>query len=428
MKRNGIIRNLARAAMMMVALVLATLSAEGQMIAEADTLRTPTEAEADSLRKTDGFVTASMLVATPGEEGYSALGHCALRMECPVYGLDYCFSFESNTGRAATDYLRYFRGRTPAGFIAMETPFYLERFQNEGRGVVQYTLNLNPQQKQELWRRLDENMMEGISTQFDFLFHNCTSMCLIALESQLMGERMEIKEWPEVMQHSAAYACLHHTRFTPWMQFGLMTIMGTRADTPTPKEHCVAPEVIGEVMEHAVIVRPDGTERPALLGQPQQLLPQTLILRSTWFTPLLLATILLVLVVLFTLGEWFWGWRRVALGTDVALLVVQALLGVVLLYVVTVSNLFGQHWNWCLLLFTPLPLVVWACCRRRTLYRRLALLYGAIMLVLAIAAPLITAQFIAAHRLTSAAVAVRSLSCAAKLKWNRNKLSINSKN
>ena len=428
MKRNGIIRNLARAAMMMVALVLATLSAEGQMIAEADTLRTPTEAEADSLRKTDGFVTASMLVATPGEEGYSALGHCALRMECPVYGLDYCFSFESNSGRAATDYLRYFRGRTPAGFIAMETPFYLERFQNEGRGVVQYTLNLNPQQKQELWRRLDENMMEGISTQFDFLYYNCTSMCLAAISNQLLDEHLEIREWPELMQGADIDLITHYTSHAPWMQFVLVTIMGSKIDLRTPMERRVAPEVIGEVMEHAVIVRPDGTERPALLGQPQQLLPQTLILRSTWFTPLLLAVILLVLVVLLTLGEWFWGWRRVALGTDVALLVVQALLGVVLLYVVTVSNLFGQHWNWCLLLFTPLPLVVWACCRRRTLYRRLALLYGAIMLVLAIAAPLITAQFIAAHRLTSAAVAVRSLSCAAKLKWNRNKLSINSKN
>ena len=115
-----------------------------------------TEAEADSLRQTDGFVTASVLVASPGEEGYSTLGHCALRMECPVYGLDYCFSFEMNTGTAATDYLAFFSGQSPAGFVAMETPVYLQRFKDEGRGIVQYTLNLTPRQKQELWRRLDE--------------------------------------------------------------------------------------------------------------------------------------------------------------------------------------------------------------------------------------------------------------------------------
>lgn len=384
----------------------------GQAFNEADTLRIPTEAEADSLRQTDGFVTASMLVASPGEEGYSALGHCALRMECPTYGLDYCFSYEVNTGLALTDYLRFFSGNAPAGFIAMETKYYLERFEEQGRGVVQYTLNLNPQQKQELWRRLDENMMEGISTQFDFLFHNCTSMCLAAVKNQLLDERMEVREWPEVMRHSAAFACLNHTRFMPWMQFVLMTIMGNEADKAKPKEQCVAPEVIGEVMNHAVIVDANGTERPALLGQPKQLLPQTLIVRPTRFTPLLLAVLLLVLVLLITASEWLGGWRRAARIADVVLLKVQALLGVVLLYLVLVSNLFGQYWNWCLLIFTPLPWLVWLCCRHRALYRRLALLYGILLLLLAFCAPLITKQLIPAHQLAAAAIAVRCLSCA----------------
>lgn len=412
MKCNRTIRNLARAAVTIAAMVLAPLTARGQMAAEADTLRTLTEAEADSLRQTDGFVTASMLVATPGEEGYSALGHCALRMECPVYGLDYCFSFESETTTAAADYLRFFSGQTPAGIVAVETPSYLQRFEDEGRGVVQHVLNLNPQQKQELWRRLDENMLEGISTRFDFLYHNCTSMCLAAISSQLQGERLEVREWPEVMQQSDIDLLAHYTHHAPWMLFGLMTIMGSKADARTPMERRVAPEVIGEVMSHAVILSPDGAERPALLGEPQRLLPQTLVVRPTRFTPLLLSVLLLVLVVLLTLGEWLGGWRRAARIADVVLLTVQALLGVVLLYIVMVSNLFGQHWNWCLLIFTPLPLLAWVCCRRRILYRRLALLYGVVMLFAA-AAPLVTAQFIAAHRLTAAAIAIRSLSCAA---------------
>ena len=403
----------------------ATVAAWGDVGLQSDSLRTPTEAEADSLRQTDGFVTASLLVISPGQEGYSVLGHCAFRMECPVYGLDYCFSFEINTGTAVTDYLTFFSGRSPAGFVAMETPVYLDRYKDEGRGILQYTLNLNPSQKQELWRRLDENMMEGINTQFDFLYHNCTSMCLMALQRVLLGEQLVVKEWPEVMRHGAAHSCLYHTRHVPWMQFVLMTITGTKADEDTPSEQCVSPEIIGEVLSHSVIISPDGTERPALKGQPVQLQPilnsqfsipnsQFPILNSQfsipWPTPLHLATILLVLVLLFTLGQWLWGWRRVALSADVVLLVVQALLGVALLYLVLVSRLFGQHWNWCLLLFSPLPLVVWLCCRRRAFYRWLCLLYGGALLLLAIAAPLVTSQLIAAHRLVAAAIAVRCLS------------------
>ena len=87
------------------------------------------------------------------------------------------------------------------------------------------------------------------------------------------------------------------------------------------------------------------------------------------------------------------------------------------LKLVMVSDLFGQHWNWCLLIFSPLPLLAWLCCRRRGWYGRLALLYGGILLLLAVASPLITAQLIAAHRLTAAAIAVRCFSCA----WAKNR-------
>lgn len=370
-----------------------------------------TEAEADSLRQTDGFVTASLLVTSPGEEGYSSLGHCAIRMECPAYGLDYCFSYELTTGDVATGYLAFFSGQSPAGFVAMETPVYLQRFRDEGRDIVQYTLNLTPQQKQELWQRLDENMMEGFNAQFDFLYHNCTSMSLIALQSQLAGERLVVKEWPEVMRHSTAYTYKYYTRQMPWMQFVLATIMGTRADEDIPKELCVAPEVMGEVMSHAVIIGPDGTERPALTGQPRQLQPQTLMVSHSWLTPQRIAIALLVLLLVLTLGQWLRGWRRLALTADVVLLVAQAAAGAALLYLVAVSRLFGQHWNWCLLLYSPLPLVAWLCFRRRAFYRRLSLFYGGAMLLLAVAAPLITAQLIAAHRLVAAAIAVRCMSC-----------------
>lgn len=393
-------------------LLLKGATAWGEVGIHPDSVRTPTEAEADSLRQTDGFVTASLIVASPGEEVYSSLGHCALRMECPVYGLDYCFSFEMNTGIAATDYLVFFSGRSPAGFLAMETPTYLQRFKGEGRSIVQYTLNLTPKEKQELWRRLDQNMMVGINSQFDFLYHNCTSMCLIALQSQLIDERLVVKEWPEVMRQRPSQCFLRYSRHVPWMQFVLMTLWGTKADWNPPQEMYVAPETIGEVLSHAVIIGTDGSERPALTGQPRQLQPQTLSLHPSWFTPLHLAIILLALVLLLTLGQWLWGWGRVALSVDVVLLAVQALLGVVLLYLVLVSRLFGQQWNWCLLLFSPLPLAMWLCCRRRAFYRRLSLLYGIVLLLLAIAAPLVTSQLIAAHRLVAAAIALRSISCA----------------
>ena len=46
-------------------------------------------------RTAEDFVTVSLLVADPGLSTYSVLGHACLRMQCPAFGMDYCFSYES---------------------------------------------------------------------------------------------------------------------------------------------------------------------------------------------------------------------------------------------------------------------------------------------------------------------------------------------
>ena len=48
------------------------------------------------LPDSSNFVTASLLVAEPLHALYSVFGHAMLRMECPVHGLDYVFTFESD--------------------------------------------------------------------------------------------------------------------------------------------------------------------------------------------------------------------------------------------------------------------------------------------------------------------------------------------
>ena len=142
---------------LLTAVLLLLTGATTTAWAQGDTAATPTEAEADSLRQTDGFVTASVLVTSPGQEGYSSLGHCALRMECPVYGLDYCFSFQVDMGSAVADYLAFFSGDTPAGFVAMNTPAYLQRFKDEGREEVRSFTD------KELQRQLLQEMEKGNS-------------------------------------------------------------------------------------------------------------------------------------------------------------------------------------------------------------------------------------------------------------------------
>ena len=50
----------------------------------------------DGIDRSDpNFVKASLLIMSPGDELYSCAGHSVLRLECPKFNLDYCFTYES---------------------------------------------------------------------------------------------------------------------------------------------------------------------------------------------------------------------------------------------------------------------------------------------------------------------------------------------
>ena len=112
------------------------------------------------LPDSSNFVTASLLVASPGEALYSSYGHCALRMECPVHNLDYCFSFEMKFDDSLQDYLSFFAGNVQSHIIAVPTIKYVDDYKKEGRGIKQYELNFSTHEKQELWRALDNDYID----------------------------------------------------------------------------------------------------------------------------------------------------------------------------------------------------------------------------------------------------------------------------
>ena len=250
-------------------------------------------------------------------------------------------------------------------------------------------------------------MMEGMTQQFDYSYHNCTSMSFWAVGSQLQGERLVVKAWPEVMRQGVRDMYTDYSRTSQWMQLGMQTIMGTEVDDVKPMELYMAPEVVGDVLRQTVIVAADGTERPALLGEPVQLLPATYVARAAWLSPTVAFLLVLLVVLAVTLGQWRFGWQRAARLCDGVLFGAQALAGVGLLYFVLVSCIFGLHWNWVLLLLNPLPLLLWLWGRRWRWAPRVWLAYAVVMLLFAVLLPYVTDQLLPAHRLLALALCVR---------------------
>lgn len=351
------------------------------------------------------FVKASILILEPMNKVYSVFGHSAFRMECPSAKLDYVFTFESDPG--VSGFITFFAGKAKAAFVAVPTDRFLKDLRKERRGVKQYELELTHHEKQELWRYLDNDMMEGRHRKFNLLLNNCVSMTILKIHQASIDERLVWAPWQGSMLLNNGDLVRHNARRSAWAEFLFVTFLGTGYDDYYDQELRLCPEILVDELRRASFVNNEtGEKRPVMTDAGQELLPEYKSLREYTVTPTVLFGALLLLVCLLTLAEWTLKWQRAARWMDCILFTLQSLLGLVLVYITFVSEIFGLLWNWYLIPINPLPLVLWLCFRKRKDFGKVYLLYTIVLVVFLVLTPFIS-QLDVAHQLITATMAVR---------------------
>lgn len=293
----------------------------------------------------ENFVIASLLVFSPSDVLYSCVGHACLRMQCPEHNLDYCFSYEGEP--VEHQILRFFAGKLKMGMLAAPTDDYLSAYAKEHRGIKQYKLNLPLEAKRRLWKILDDKMMEGLDLPYDFLTRGCAQTTIQFLVQALDTIPVNFAPWPEKYDKTVReifVECLQ--KDAPWNLFYLQTIVGIKVDADVPPiKRLVVPLDLVEVLQGATI---EG--RPIISESPQVLIKGNLNKRHTRITPIWVA----VLMLLLSITNFWFRWSPV----DWLLLGLQFLLGLFLCYLVFISSLPCTEWNWLLIPFNPLPLLL----------------------------------------------------------------------
>lgn len=368
-----------------------------------DSLASSQAASADS--DTLNFVRTSIIISSQDVPIYSALGHCAIRMQCPSADLDYCFSLELEPGLG--DYVKYFQGRTLAGIYAEPTREFIEMMRKDGRGIEQYELNLTLPEKRLLWKQLDEDMMRGQVHEFNLINTNCVQVSLTAIERALTTDSIEYNV-PSLLRMKSGEILRSACRYSPWTEFLFTSIAGAIMDRHVPIANCLSPETIVLLLGQSRFVDiQSGKSRTVFRHKPTTLLKKTKEPVALWLTPSACFLILFVAVTVITLGEKKYGWHRIAMITDIMMLVFQTLAGMLLVYMAVSSNLFGSRWNWYLIPFNPIPALAWLLCRKRSWYAKTYLAYTAILILFVCATPL-SVQLDIPHALLCATMAVRT--------------------
>lgn len=353
------------------------------------------------------FVTASLIVISPGSEIYSVFGHCALRMECPSQDLDLCYTYE--TDASSLGYIQFITGKAKGSYSAIPTGEFFSHFKKEGRQLLQRELALSHHEKQNLWRNLDDEMVDVGYRKFNLLSTNCLSMSLFAIEKSLIGEYLYFGKALPLMEKNDGELTRYYCRNYPWAEFLFMTIVGNSASGHIETEMRLAPEIIIPILEKASIKNTDnGIARKVFKSNTVEITPLVNHAKPGIFSPQLIFSVLLLIIVLITVCEWKWRWNKIAKVTDLLLIICQALVGVLLLYTTFVSNIFDTNWNWYLIPFNPLYLFLLYPMGKEK--KRKLFSIATIVLLLFVAATPFIPQLDWTHQLITTSLIIRYLS------------------
>ncbi|WP_455592353.1 lipoprotein N-acyltransferase Lnb [Bacteroides sp.] len=319
-------------------------------------IQATTKHEPDSIR-------LSLLTCAPGEEIYSLFGHTAIRYEEPKKGIDVVFNYGLFNFNTPNFILRFALGETDYELGATPYQRFTAEYEYFERSVWEQELNLNPIEKQQLIRLLEENLRpENRIYRYNFFYDNCATRPRDKIEEAIQGQLIYPQLCKAEEQKTFRDIVHQYTTGHPWAQFGIDFCIGGEADKPiTDRQMMFAPFYLKNAFEEAEINR-DSINQP-LVSKIQKIIDceqwpkqNSETGSDIWdvMTPLRCSLLLLILIS----GATIYGirQRKSLWGLDALLFSAAGIAGCIITFLV----LFSQHpavsTNYLLFVFHPLEL------------------------------------------------------------------------
>lgn len=298
----------------------------------------------------------SLLTCSPGEQVYELFGHTALRVTDPERGVDVVFNYGLFSFDEPNFVWRFVRGETDYLLGCTDFKYFIAEYGIRGSGVTEQVLALDSLQKNRIIEALATNSLpKNRVYRYNFLFNNCTTKARDKILEAVGGNIAYAA--PSVGDSLTFRDIIHmHTAQNEWYQFGMDMLLGVPADEIAKRSGAqFAPFVLMREFADAT-VSVDGSTKKLVATQHELLLPQKRVSGRNNLTPFNVSLLLMLFTFVVMLcerrsGRTFWLW-------DILLMLLQALSGSVLLFMV----LFSQHpavdCNWLLLWLNPLPFVL----------------------------------------------------------------------
>lgn len=219
----------------------------------------------------------SLLVCSPGNVIYSTFGHAALRLKDEPQDVDIVFDY----GVFSFDDLpRFIRN-----FIIGEMYYLLDartfhmttwQYQYEGRGIIEYKLNLSPEERKKISDFLIWNMQpENQAYLYNFFEDNCSTRLATILNSQTNNCKLNVntfepKTWRELI--------IDYAGEKSWISYGIHLGLGYPADTTmNGSQMLFIPDYLGYAVQNTM------SNAGKLSNDGETILEATTEIQSAWW-------------------------------------------------------------------------------------------------------------------------------------------------
>lgn len=302
----------------------------------------------------------SVITCSPGEEVYALYGHTAIR--CRVKEGDIVFNYGAFDFYQPNFAWHFVLGKCDYMVEAVPWPVFAHEYERLGRSVTEHVLNLTPVEAERLTKALVVNSLpENCEYRYNFLTNNCTTKVRDMIEAAVDGE-IEYNSLEEYTENQGLTHRQMLHRFNcvdPWVMEGCDVLLAADVDTLLDERSSMClPDYFMRYVEHAVIRSSDtipDNVRP-LVSSHEVIIPaRPMATEDGGLSPFVVMSIVLGFFVLLVVVEQLL--HRQLWFVDVLLLLFQGLLGVMLLFLMLVSEHPGVHHNWLILLFHPFAFV-----------------------------------------------------------------------
>lgn len=296
----------------------------------------------------------SIVTVAPGRELYSRFGHTMVLIQDPDQGIDKAYSYGTFDFQTDNFYWKFLKGTLPYTISAnqfSDVVYFYSKIEN--RSLIAQKLDLSLQQRNEIFQRLETNLLpQNKEYQYKFFYDNCSTRVGEVFEKQ-NGIQIPWVKIDSLQQLSYRQWMNKYLPNNSWVTFGMNLALGYRSDVKASSRQST---YIPDNLFYAFNYAKNGN-----IPLVKEIIPLYESTDNTTaeiaiFGPIFVLILLSILVLFVSIQN-----KKFQFTVDKIVFTVYGLLAWLIFFLATGTNHEVMSWNASILMLLPshFPLVFW---------------------------------------------------------------------